>query len=68
MAAVIVHGGAYAIPDAIAGACKEGCRTAAEKGYEVLKEGKSALDAGKIAPDVERPELTNWCDIFQHII
>lgn len=46
MAAVVVHGGAYAIPDSIAGTCEEGCREAAQQGYKVLKEGKSALDAG----------------------
>ncbi len=46
MAAVIVHGGAYAIPDSIADACVAGCREAAEKAYQVLKSGNSALDAG----------------------
>ena len=46
MAAVIVHGGAYAIPDAIAEASVAGCKEAAEKAYQALKSGKSALDAG----------------------
>ena len=44
--AVIVHGGAYAIPDSLADATVAGCREAAEKAYQVLKAGKTALDAG----------------------
>ena len=46
MAAVIVHGGAYAIPDDIADRCEAGCREVSKRAYEVLKSGKSALDAG----------------------
>ncbi len=46
MAAVIVHGGAYAIPDDIADSCVSGCREAADKAYAVLKSGGSSLDAG----------------------
>ena len=48
MAAVIVHGGAWAIPDSLAGASTEGCEQAAVKAHGVLLAGKSALDAGKI--------------------
>ena len=47
MAAVIVHGGAYAIPDSIAGACVAGCERAATEGYTALLAGKSAIDAGQ---------------------
>lgn len=46
MAAVIVHGGAYAIPDAVAAVAETGCKEAAEKAYTALLSGKSALDAG----------------------
>ena len=46
MAAIIVHGGASAIPSAIRELCVTGCRTAADEGYKVLKAGSSALDAG----------------------
>ena len=48
MAAVIVHGGAYAIPDSIAESCLVGCRVAAESAYEALLAGKSAVDGGKL--------------------
>ena len=47
MAAVIVHGGAYTIPDSIAEASVRGCQNAAGLAYGALKEGKSAIDAGK---------------------
>ena len=47
MAAVIVHGGAYTVPDAAVEASLEGCRLAAEKAYKLLESGNSALDAGK---------------------
>ena len=47
MAAVIVHGGAYAIPDSIAKEKVKGCERAAREAYRALVEGKSALDAGK---------------------
>ena len=47
MAAVIVHGGAYNIPDSIAEASLKGCQTAAKLAHIALVEGKSALDAGR---------------------
>lgn len=47
LAAVIVHGGAYAVPDSIAEASIAGCRTAVDKACKILKSGKSALDAGR---------------------
>ncbi len=43
---VIVHGGAYSIPDRLVALKLEGCRNAAESAYKALKEGKSAMDAG----------------------
>ena len=48
MAAIIVHGGAYAIPDNVADAKKTGCEKAAQGGHEILLAGKSAVDAGEI--------------------
>ena len=48
MTAVIVHGGAYAIPDTVAPAAEAGCKEAAEKAYKALLSGKSALDAGTV--------------------
>ena len=47
--AIIVHGGAYAIPDAIAGASVCGCEAAAAAGYDVLAAGGSAMDAVEAA-------------------
>ena len=47
MAAVIVHGGAYAIPDSVANSKVKGCQKAAEAAHKALIAGKSALDAGK---------------------
>ena len=43
--AVIVHGGAYAIPDAIKEKSVDGCKLAAKKGFEILLQNGTALDA-----------------------
>ncbi len=48
MAAVIVHGGAASVSDAIADSAVAGCREAAEKAYKALESGKSSLDAGML--------------------
>lgn len=42
---LIVHGGAWEIPDAAVGACLAGCRRALEAGWAVLSRGGAALDA-----------------------
>lgn len=47
MAAVIVHGGAYAIPDSLAEASLKGCQSAAKLAHLALLEGKPALDSGR---------------------
>ena len=44
--AVVVHGGAFSIPDEDAAASVEGCVHAAKEAFEVLRSGKSAIDAG----------------------
>lgn len=46
MAAVIVHGGSYAIPSPLVEPSRRGCEKAALEAHRVLLEGKSALDAG----------------------
>ncbi|XP_070535827.1 isoaspartyl peptidase/L-asparaginase-like [Ptychodera flava] len=46
---IVVHGGAWAIPDALAAASKEGVQNAAKRGYGVLHSGGSALDAVEAA-------------------
>ncbi|KAM7385715.1 hypothetical protein PAMP_001777 [Pampus punctatissimus] len=44
-AVVVVHGGAWAIPDELAEASVNGVKAAACKGFSVLKNGGNALDA-----------------------
>jgi beta-aspartyl-peptidase (threonine type) len=43
--ALIVHGGAWDIPDAAVPACKSGCEHALTAGWRILDAGGSALDA-----------------------
>jgi L-asparaginase / beta-aspartyl-peptidase len=43
--ALIVHGGAWDIPDEAVRACQAGCRRALAAGWEILRSGGSALDA-----------------------
>lgn len=47
--AIIVHGGAWDIPQDMHEAHKSGCAKAAEEGYALLEQGKSALDAAEAA-------------------
>ncbi len=42
---LIVHGGAWDIPDESVEECQEGCRQALHAGWKILAEGGSALDA-----------------------
>jgi beta-aspartyl-peptidase (threonine type) len=49
MEGIIVHGGAWAIPDRMVDAHLEGCRAAAEEGGRVLEGGGTALDAVEAA-------------------
>ncbi|KAJ3610725.1 hypothetical protein NHX12_022816, partial [Muraenolepis orangiensis] len=44
-AVIVVHGGAWAIPDEMSEASVEGVKAAARQGYSVLRQGGSALDA-----------------------
>jgi len=46
---LIVHGGAWDIPDEAAAACKEGCQNALAAGWSILSRGGSALDAVEAA-------------------
>lgn len=48
-AVVVVHGGAWAIPDQLAEASVDGVKAAACEGSSVLKRGGSALDAVEAA-------------------
>ncbi|XP_076021238.1 isoaspartyl peptidase/L-asparaginase [Genypterus blacodes] len=42
---IVVHGGAWAIPDELSRASVDGVKTAAREGFSVLKRGGNALDA-----------------------
>ena len=57
MAAVIVHGGAYAIPDSIVEDSVKGCQSAARMAHKALLEGKPALDAGVCSKFIALPYL-----------
>ncbi|KAL4640913.1 isoaspartyl peptidase/L-asparaginase-like [Arapaima gigas] len=46
---IVVHGGAWAIPDSLTEASIAGVKAAAQKGLSVLKSGLSALDAVEVA-------------------
>jgi len=46
---LIVHGGAWNIPDESVEACRAGCRKALEAGWAVLERGGTALDAVEAA-------------------
>ncbi len=47
--AIIVHGGAWYIPEEEWGAWSSGCREAARAGWDILKRGGTALDAVETA-------------------
>ena len=46
---LIVHGGAWDIPDEAVPACDAGCRDALSAGWSILSRGGSALDAVEAA-------------------
>ena len=47
--AIVIHGGAWSIPEDLSEASRRGAIEAARKGYQVLKEGGSAVDAVQTA-------------------
>ncbi len=68
MAAVIVHAGAYAIPDHEADPLREGCKKAAQEAHKALTEGKSAVDAGKMVTiDIESTIVFHLTHKKKHI-
>lgn len=46
---IIVHGGAWDIPDDAIPACKSGCERALQAGWSILRDGGGALDAVEAA-------------------
>ena len=47
--ALIVHGGAWSIPDSAVAACRSGCQRALERGWAILAEGGRAIEAVEAA-------------------
>ena len=65
-AVLVVHGGAWAIPDVLAEASVEGVKAAAREGYGVLGTGGSALDAVEKA--VRAMEDNTVFDAGEHLL
>ena len=42
---IVIHGGAWAVPDSLAEASRSGVKEAARTGYSVLRAGGSAIEA-----------------------
>ncbi len=63
MAAIIVHGGAYAISDEHVLRKTAGCKNAVSRGYEILTKGGTALDAVEAAVRVleDDPSFNAGC-------
>ncbi|MEF2146102.1 MAG: isoaspartyl peptidase/L-asparaginase [Desulfovibrionaceae bacterium] len=55
---ILVHGGAYDIPEQAHEAHRQGCKAAAEAGFAVLQAGGSALDAVEAAVRVMEDDPT----------
>ena len=64
---LIVHGGAWDIPDAAVADCRSGIRRALEAGREVLAKGGSALDAVEAAVIVLEDDVTFDAGIGSHL-
>lgn len=64
---LIVHGGAWDIPNDAVEACKAGCRRALEAGWTILSRGGSALDAAEAAVVVLEEDATFDAGIGSHL-
>src|SRR5262245_14702859 len=60
--AIVVHGGAWSMPEQARGAHRAGCLAAAEQGFSVLEAGGSALDAVVAAIELleDDPTFDAW--------
>ncbi len=65
--ALIVHGGAWHIPDEAVEDCRAGCRRALEAGWEILERGGSALDAVEAAVVVLEDDPTFDAGLGSHL-
>jgi L-asparaginase / beta-aspartyl-peptidase len=64
---LIVHGGAWNIPDGAVEDCREGCRRALEAGWDVLAQGGAAIDAVEAAIVVLEDDPTFDAGIGSHL-
>lgn len=64
---LIVHGGAWAIPDEAVAACQAGCRRALEASWAILQRGGAAVDAVEAAIVVLEEDPTFDAGIGSHL-
>ena len=64
---LIVHGGAWNIPDQAVEDCRQGCQRALETGWEILERGGTALDAVEAAIVVLEDDPTFDAGIGSHL-
>ncbi len=64
---MIVHGGAWNIPDEAVADCRAGCRRALEAGWEILRRGGTALDAVEAAIVVLEDDPTFDAGLGSHL-
>jgi beta-aspartyl-peptidase (threonine type) len=64
---LIVHGGAWTIPDEAVAACLAGCRRALEAGWAILQRGGAAVDAVETAIVVLEEEPTFDAGFGSHL-
>lgn len=65
--AIIVHGGAWRIPEEEHAAHQQGCYRAALAGYEVLAQGGTALNAVEVAVTILEDDTTFDAGIGSHL-
>jgi beta-aspartyl-peptidase (threonine type) len=64
---LIVHGGAWSIPDGAVADCRAGCRRALDTGWEILSGGGAAIDAVEAAIVVLEDDPTFDAGIGSHL-
>jgi L-asparaginase / beta-aspartyl-peptidase len=64
---LIVHGGAWDIPDAAVADCRIGCQRALEAGWKILSRGGSAIDAVEAAIIILEDDPTFDAGIGSHL-
>jgi L-asparaginase / beta-aspartyl-peptidase len=64
---LIVHGGAWKIPDEAVADCREGCRRALEAGWKILSRGGSAMEAVEASIVVLEDDPTFDAGIGSHL-